>query len=189
MFSQILCHQILTWRKRRSAANSLSNGARLFFSFFFASTCIGQKKKRHVAKPWVEMTRLLLLLATRFFGCNAALLLYRFYRVDLNWNGVVVCVSFLQMNTQMLNVSETLCRAKIEDVRGCADEWAFSLYVYMHALRARVCMYACVRVQYMCKIRKQVWWRFNCLNLDVLQKILNGLWLNVVDSVLSAEIE
>lgn len=53
------------------------------------------------------------------------------------------------MNTQMLHVSETLCRAKIKDVRGCADECAFSLYVYMHALRARVCMYVCVRVQYM----------------------------------------
>ena len=42
-------------------------------------------------------------------------------------------------------MSETLCRAKIKDVRGCADECAFSLYVYMHALRARVCMYVCVR--------------------------------------------
>ena len=47
--------------------------------------------------------------------------------------------------------------------------------ICMRCVRVYVCMYACVRVQYMCKIRKQVWWRFNCLNLDVLQKILNGL--------------
>ena len=47
----------------------------------------------------------------------------------------------------MFNVSETLSRAKIEDVRGCADGCAFRfcLYVYMHALRAR----ARVCVQYM----------------------------------------
>ena len=44
------------------------------------------------------------------------------------------------MNTQVLNVPETLCRAKIQDVRGCADECAFSLYVYMHALIRCVCM-------------------------------------------------
>ena len=43
------------------------------------------------------------------------------------------------MITQMLHDTETLCRAKIKDVRGCADECAFSLYVYVHAY-----------VQYMC---------------------------------------
>ena len=82
------------------------------------------------------------------------------------------------MNTQVLNVPETLCRAKIKDVRGCADECAFSLYVYMHALRARVCMYVCVRAcpVILCAIRKQVWWRFNCL---ILQNIEWPVCLNV----------
>ena len=42
-------------KKRRSFANSLSNGARLFFflsSFFFASTCIGQRKQNKKKDMW-----------------------------------------------------------------------------------------------------------------------------------------
>jgi hypothetical protein len=65
---------------------------------------------------------------------------------------VSICIEmallFVCRFCKLTHVSETLCRAKIKDVRGCADECAFSLYVYMHALRARVCMYVCVRVQY-----------------------------------------
>ena len=69
-------------------------------------------------------------------------------RFELKWR-YCLSVVFANEHTNVTCVGNILCRAKIKDVRGCADECAFSLYVYMHALRARVCMYVCVRVQYM----------------------------------------
>ena len=67
-------------------------------------------------------------------------------KFELKWS---CCLSFLPKcfpeHTNVKCVGNILSRAKMEDVRGCADECAFCLYAYMHVLRARV--YVCV--QYM----------------------------------------
>ena len=138
-----------------------------FFSFFFASTCMWRNRE----SKWLVCCCLL-----RFFLMWCCLVVW------ILLSTVSICIEmallFVCRFCKLTHVSETLCRAKIKDVRGCADECAFSLYVYMHALRARVCMYVCVRAcpVILCAIREQVWWRFNCL---ILQNIEWPVCLNV----------
>ena len=143
-FLFVWCNAALWYRFYLTSKKKLCHARCTYFVFVFTSTCIGRKKIKilHVAKPYrngsfVVVTNMLPLSTQTRANVN---------RVDLNWNGLL---SFLPKcfpeHTNVKCVGNILSRAKMEDVRGCADECAFCLYAYMHVLRARV--YVCV--QYM----------------------------------------
>ena len=142
-FLFVWCNAALWYRFYLTSKKKLCHARCTYFVFVFTSTCIGRKKIKilHVAKPYrngsfVGVTNMLPWAHAR---ANVN-------RADLNWNGLL---SFLSKcfpeHTNVKCVGNILYRAKMEDVRGCADGCAFCLYAYMHALRARV--YVCV--QYM----------------------------------------
>ena len=134
------CNAALLYTLYRSLKKKLCHARCTYFVFVFTSTCIGRKKIKilHVAKPYrngsfVVVTNMLPLSTQTRANVN---------RVDLNWNGVVVC-RFCQnasLNTQMLNVSETFYLVqKWKMYVDARIECAFCLYAYMlYALRARV---------------------------------------------------
>ena len=143
-----------------------------FFSFFFASTCIGQTKKSHVAKPWVEMARLLLLFVvgnTLFFDvmlpCGMDSTVSIWIEMALLFVG-----RFCKWTHKCYMCRKHCVVQKLKmyvDARMSAR--FLCMCICMRCARVYVCMCACVSS--ICAIRKQVWWRFNCLNLAVLQNI------------------
>ena len=151
------CNAALLYTLYRSLKKKLCHARCTYFVFVFTSTCIGRKKIKilHVAKPYrngsfVVVTNMLPLSTQTRANVN---------RVDLNWNGVVVC-RFCQnasLNTQMLNVSETFYL--VQKWKMYVDARMSARFVCMRICMC--CVRACMCVSSICAIRKQVWRRFS----------------------------